>query len=82
MVVSNTAPVDPAPVAAGLAVPVAPAVPHVQEVCKIEVRGTAQFLNATDALSGMPLPGSLQPLRYPLQRLPRVLRDHCSSNSH
>ena len=74
---SNTAPVDPAPVAAGSgapAVPVVPAVHQVWQVCSIELRGTAEWpiLNATEFLSGMPLPGHLQPLRYPLQRLPRV----------
>ncbi|OLP89250.1 hypothetical protein AK812_SmicGene29331 [Symbiodinium microadriaticum] len=63
--------------------PVAQAVVAPPPVCRLELSGSAElpYLHAVDVLQGLEIPSHVLPLRFPLQRLPRVLRDHGHSLS-
>ena len=51
--------------------------------CRLELSGSAElpYLCAVDVLQGLEVPSHVLPLRRPLQRLPKVLREHGHSLS-
>ena len=65
------------------ALPVAQAVAAPPPQCRLELSGSAElpYLHAIDVLQGLEIPAHVLPLRFPLQRLPKVLRDHGHSLS-
>ena len=76
-------PAQPAVPAVQTGATVAQAPPPPAPVCRLELSGSAElpYLCAVDVLSGLALPDHVLPLRFPLQRLPKVLRDHGHSLS-
>ena len=71
------------PTAAQPALPVAQAATEPPPTCRLELSGSAElpYLCAVDVLQGLEVPSHVLPLRFPLQRLPKVLREHGHSLS-
>ncbi|CAE7939908.1 hypothetical protein AK812_SmicGene1356 [Symbiodinium microadriaticum] len=69
--------------AAQPALPVVQAAAEPPPTCRLELSGSAElpYLCAVDVLQGLEVPSHVLPLRRPLQRLPRVLREHGHSLS-